>query len=93
MGVKIRIPTPLRKYTNDQAEVDVDGATVGEVLTNMETQYEGIRQNLVDEAGEVRRFVNVYVNDEDIRFLDGTGTSLKDGDSLTIVPAIAGGRR
>lgn len=93
MGVKVRIPTPLRKYTDDQAEVDVDGATVGEVLTNMEAKHEGIRQNLVDEAGEVRRFVNVYVNDEDIRFLDGTGTSLKDGDSLTIVPAIAGGCR
>jgi molybdopterin synthase sulfur carrier subunit len=93
MGVKVRIPTPLRKYTNDQAEVDIEGATVGEVLTNMEAQHEGIRQNLVDEAGEVRRFVNVYVNDEDIRFLDGTGTSLKDGDSMTIVPAIAGGCR
>lgn len=92
MSVTVRIPTPLRKLMKDQAEVQVEGATVGELFDNMEAQYPGIKERLMDEAGEVRRFVNVYVNEEDIRFLDGTKTALKSGDSVAIVPAIAGGR-
>lgn len=93
MSVTVRIPTPLRKLTKDQADVKVEGANVGEMFDNLEAQYPGIRERLMDEKGEVRRFVNVYVNEEDIRFLDGVKTALKAGDSVSIVPAIAGGRR
>ena len=92
MSVTVRIPTPLRNLTKDQADVKVEGATVGEMFDNLETQYPGIKERLMDEKGEVRRFVNVYVNEEDIRFLDGVKTALKAGDSVAIVPAIAGGR-
>ena len=91
MGVTVRIPTPLRKYTGDEANVEVAGSTIGEVIDNLETSHSGIKENIIDETGGVRRFVNIYVNDEDIRFLDGPNTPLKNGDSVTIVPAIAGG--
>ena len=91
MAVTIRIPTPLRKFTGDQADVQVEGRFIGELLDNLEAQHTGIKERMVDEAGEVRRFVNVYVNEEDIRFLDGMKTALKNGDQVTIVPAIAGG--
>ena len=91
MAVSVRIPTPLRKFTNDQSDVEIDGATVGEVIDNLEAAHGGIKEKLVDEAGGIRRFVNIYVNDEDIRFLDGADTAVKDGDGVTIVPAIAGG--
>jgi molybdopterin synthase sulfur carrier subunit len=91
MAVTVRIPTPLRRFTNDQSDVEIDGGTVGEVMDNLEAAHAGIKEKLVDEAGDIRRFVNVYVNDEDIRFLDGAETPVKDGDSVTIVPAIAGG--
>jgi len=91
MAVTVRIPTPLRKFTNDHAEVSVDGETVGTVIDNLDTQHAGIKERIADESGAIRRFVNVYVNDEDIRFLDGAETPVKDGDQLTIVPAIAGG--
>lgn len=91
MAVTVRIPTPLRRFTNDQSDVEIDGGTVGEVVDNLEAAHAGIKEKLVDESGEIRRFVNVYVNDEDIRFLDGGQTAVKDGDSVTIVPAIAGG--
>ena len=91
MAVTVRIPTPLRKFTGDQAEVEIEGATVGEVIDNLEAQHSGIKERMVDDDGSIRRFVNVYVNEEDIRFLDGPGTELKDGDQVTIVPAIAGG--
>ena len=91
MAVNVRIPTPLRKFTGDQSDVEVDGGTVGEVVDNLESSYGGIKEKLIDETGAVRRFVNIYVNDEDIRFLDGPETAVKDGDSVTIVPAIAGG--
>jgi len=93
MAVTVRIPTPLRKFTGDKADVEVEGSTVGEVLDSLEAGYGGIKERLMDESGAVRRFVNIYVNDEDIRFLDGTGTPVSDGDSVTIVPAIAGGCR
>jgi sulfur-carrier protein len=91
MAVTVRIPTPLRKFTNDQAEVPIDGATVGEVIDNLEAQHGGIKEKIAEESGAIRRFVNIYVNEEDVRFLDGPGTVLKDGDQVTIVPAIAGG--
>ena len=91
MAVTVRIPTPLRKFTGDQAEVAVEGDTVGEVIDNLEAQHAGIKERMVDESGAIRRFVNVYVNEEDIRFLDGPDTGVKDGDQVTIVPAIAGG--
>jgi molybdopterin synthase sulfur carrier subunit len=91
MAVTVRIPTPLRKFTGDQADVDVDGGTIGELLDNLEGQHAGIKERIVDEEGGIRRFVNIYVNEEDIRFLDGPDTALKEGDQVTIVPAIAGG--
>jgi MoaD family protein len=93
MGLTVRIPTPLRKFTGDRADVEASGATLGELLDDLESNHPGIKENLVDAGtGGLRRFVNVYVNDEDVRFLEGTETPLKDGDSVTIVPAIAGGR-
>ena len=91
MPKKVRIPTPLRKLTNNEELVEVNGATVAEAITELQTRYPGIRERLVDEKGEVRRFVNVYVNEEDIRFLKNQQTPLKDGDEISIIPAIAGG--
>ncbi len=91
MPVKVRIPTPLRKLTHDEEVVETAAESVSEAITDLETRYPGIKERLVDEAGEVRRFVNVYVNEEDIRFLDNARTALKDGDEISIIPAIAGG--
>ncbi|MBX7148878.1 MoaD/ThiS family protein [bacterium] len=91
MAIKVRIPTPLQTLTANQSEVSVDGKNVADVLAALEKQFGGFRQRLYDDAGALRRFVNFYVNDEDIRFLDGDKTALKDGDELSIVPAIAGG--
>jgi len=91
MSVTVRIPTPLRKLTGGADEVSVDGATVGDVIEALEAAHPGLKERLCDDAGEIRRFVNVYVNDEDVRFLEGRATTLKDGDELSIVPAIAGG--
>lgn len=91
MAVNVRIPTPLRKFTNDQSDVEIEGSTVGQVIDNLEASHGGIKEKLVDDDGSIRRFVNIYVNDEDIRFLDGADTEVKDGDGVTIVPAIAGG--
>lgn len=87
----VRIPTPLRKFTQGKDEVSVAGANVREILTNLEASYPGIRERICDDAGAVRRFVNVFVADEDIRFLDNLDTAVKDGDEVSIVPAIAGG--
>jgi molybdopterin synthase sulfur carrier subunit len=92
MALTVRIPTPLRSLTKGSAEVQAAGETVADVLHDLERQFPGIGERLLDETGELRRFVNVYVNDEDIRFLDGKKTSLKPGDHVSIVPAIAGGR-
>lgn len=92
MPVKVRIPTPLQKLTKDQAEVNVTAKNVLELLDSLEKQYPGIKGRLCDEAGRVRRFVNIYLNEEDIRFLSQESTPLKDGDEVSIVPAIAGGR-
>ena len=91
MSITVHVPTPLRNLTNNQAEVEVEAESVCELMENLDAAFSGIKDKLVDEAGEIRRYVNIYVNDEDIRFLDGAGTELQDGDSLTIVPAIAGG--
>lgn len=91
MAVTVRIPTPLRKFTQDLADVEIEGRSVGEVIDNLEAKHPGIKERMVDESGAIRRFVNVYVNEEDIRFLDGPDTPVKDGDQVTIVPAIAGG--
>jgi molybdopterin synthase sulfur carrier subunit len=93
MAVKVRIPTPLQKLTSNQAEVSVAGANVNEMLKDLEKQFPGIKDRLCDAEGKLRRFVNVYVNEEDIRFLSGAETALKDGDEVSIIPAIAGGAR
>ncbi len=91
MPKKVRIPTPLRKLTNNEELVEVNAATVGEAIAELQARYPGIEERLVDEKGEVRRFVNVYVNEEDIRFLKNKQTPLNDGDEISIIPAIAGG--
>ena len=91
MAVKVRIPTPLRKLTNDVEVVEVSAKSVGDAITELQGQFPGIKERLLDDAGEVRRFVNVYVNEEDIRFLENQQTPLKDGDEISIIPAIAGG--
>ena len=91
MAKKVRIPTPLRKLTNNEELVEVKAATIGDVITELQARYPGIKERLVDDNGEVRRFVNVYVNEEDIRFLQNQQTPLKDGDEVSIIPAIAGG--
>lgn len=87
----VRIPTPLRNLTRNEAEVTVEAATVGAALEALENRHSGIKARICDEAGNVRRFVNVYVNDEDIRFMQNLQTPLKNGDQVSIVPAIAGG--
>ena len=91
MSVKVRIPTPLRKLTNNEEIVEIDAATIGAVFGELQSRYPGIQDRLLDEKGEVRRFVNVYVNEEDIRFLQNQQTQLKPGDEISIIPAIAGG--
>jgi molybdopterin synthase sulfur carrier subunit len=90
MTIEVRIPTILRTYTNDERAVDAAGDDVRAVIANLESNYEGIAERLV-ENGEVRRFVNIYVNDEDIRFTGGLETATSDGDTVVILPAVAGG--
>ena len=92
MSVMVRIPTPLRSLTKGSAEVQAEGATVDAIVQDLERKFPGLRERLVDEQGELRRFINLYVNEEDVRFLEGRTTGLKDGDTVSIVPAIAGGR-
>ena len=91
MSVLVRIPTPLRSLTQGHAEVQGEGSSVRELIENLEGRYKGLKERLC-EGQDIRRFINVYVNDEDIRFLQGTATPLKAGDQVSIVPAIAGGR-
>ena len=91
MPITVRVPTPLQKLTKDKSEVAADGGTVQELLQDLERQYPGIKDRLCDPEGKLRRFVNVYVNEEDIRFLKQEATPLKDGDEVSIIPAIAGG--
>ena len=87
----IRIPTPLRKLTAGKEEVTVQGGTVGALIAGLESQYPGLKERICDDAGQVRRFVNIFANDEDIRFLKNLETPVKDSDEISIVPAIAGG--
>ncbi|MER6749672.1 MoaD/ThiS family protein [Streptomyces fungicidicus] len=93
MAIEVRIPTILRQYTDGQKAVEGTGNTLAELFTDLETRHTGIQARLIDEANgeQLRRFVNVYLNDEDVRFLDGINTKLSDGDSVTILPAVAGG--
>jgi MoaD family protein len=91
MSVTVRIPTQLRELTGGAAEVDAEGATVADVLKDLEAKHAGFSERLFDEKGELRRFVNVFVADEDIRFLDGVNTDVADGATVSIVPAVAGG--
>lgn len=89
--IKVRIPTPLRPLTKNQGEVDVTADSITDLVNTLEASYPGIKARLCDDSGELRRFVNIYVNEEDIRFLKGKDTALKTGDEVSIVPAIAGG--
>ena len=91
MTVKVRIPTPLRKLTNDQAEVQSDGGTIRAVVDDLEKQFPGFKERMCDENGDLRRFVNVYVGEEDIRFLKGLDTEIPEGELVSIIPAVAGG--
>jgi sulfur-carrier protein len=91
MSVKVLVPTPLQKFTSNQAVLECSGSSVSELLDSLDQACPGIKERLCDESGQPRRFLNLYVNSEDIRFLDGTSTPLKDGDEVSIVPAVAGG--
>ena len=91
MAIKVRIPTPLQKLTNNQSEVPCDAKNIDGMLADLEKKHPGIKERLCDAQGKLRRFVNIYVNEEDIRFLQGQETPLKDGDDISIIPAIAGG--
>ena len=93
MTVTVRIPTTLRPLTAGVATVSASGATVADVLDNLEARYPGLRERVVDESGALRRFVNVFMDDEDVRFLDGPGTEVPEGSTVAIVPAVAGGAR
>jgi len=91
MPILVSIPTPLRPLTDNLDTVEVEGATISDLLTNLEKRYPGIGERLLDDKGNVRRFVNIYVNGEDVRFLQDKETPVKTGDEVSIVPAIAGG--
>ncbi len=91
MAIKVRIPTPLQKLTGDKGEVEVTASNIKELVQSLEKNYPGIKDRLCDETGKIRRFVNIYLNEEDIRFLKQEETQLKSGDEISIVPAIAGG--
>jgi len=91
MSATVRIPTILRSYTDGAAEVSVDGTTVGEVIRALDSRHVGIAARIVDDSGQLRRFVNVYVDDDDVRFLDGLETFVVDGATVSIIPAVAGG--
>ncbi len=91
MAVIVRIPTPLRRLTQNLAEVETEGTNIQTIIENLDTNYPGMKERICDDAGKIRRFVNIYLNDEDIRFLDGIETSVTDGAEISIIPAIAGG--
>lgn len=91
MSVEVRIPTPLRRVTNGDDKASVEGDTLSGVIDSLESQYPGIKERLCDETGDLRHFVNIYINGEDVRFLQGLDTSTKTGDEISIVPAVAGG--
>ena len=91
LSIIVRIPTPLRKLTNEQDVVSGEGETLAACIDGLDAQYPGLKERLLDETGELRRFVNIYVNGEDVRFQQGVQTPLKAGDEISIVPAVAGG--
>ncbi len=91
MSVTVRIPTILRTYTGGESEVSADGGDLSAVLDDLEARYAGIKARIVDETGELRRFVNVYVGNDDVRFLEGLGTATPDGTKISVIPAVAGG--
>ena len=91
MSVSVRIPTPLRKLTNEQDVVAAQAGSLAQCIEALDSSYPGLKERLCDESGELRRFVNIYVNGEDVRFLSGLQTALKSGDEVSIVPAVAGG--
>ena len=91
MGVMVRVPTPLRRLTNNQDKVEVEASTIGEFIDSMENDYPGFKERVMDESGQLRYFVNIYLNGEDVRFLQGVDTATKSGDEISIVPAVAGG--
>jgi MoaD family protein len=93
MAIEVRIPTILRSYTGGAKAVDGSGATLDELLSNLDKDHNGLRERLIDDSGKLRRFVNVYLNDEDVRFLGALETPVKDGDTVTVLPAVAGGMR
>ena len=90
MSIEVRIPTILRPYTKDQKTVEAEGTTLSAVISNLDSQYAGIGERLLED-GALRRFINIYINDEDVRFLGSLDAKVKDGDSITILPAVAGG--
>lgn len=90
-AIRVRIPAALRAQTNGDTEVEVDAANVKDVVGALEARYPGLGERLLDERGDLRRFINIYVNGEDVRFLDGMATPIKQGDELSIIPAVAGG--
>lgn len=92
MPIIVRVPAPLQKLTQNQAEVKADGADIKALIDDLEKNFPGIKARICDEAGKVRKFINIYVNEEDVRFLQMDQTPLKDGDEVSIIPAIAGGR-
>jgi len=92
MAITVRIPTPLQKLTQNQAEVKASGTTIKELIEDLEKNFPGIKERVCDETGKIRRFINIYVNEEDVRFLQRDETPLEDGDEVSIIPAIAGGR-
>ena len=91
MSVSVRIPTILRTYTGGESEVDAEGSTLSEVLDDLDARYAGIKGRIVDESGALRRFVNVYVGNDDVRFLDSLSTPTPDGTQISVIPAVAGG--
>jgi MoaD family protein len=91
MSVNVRVPTILRTYTGGESEVSAEGATVADVLESLDANYRGIKGRIVDEQGELRRFVNVYVGNDDVRFLDGLATEVNEGSEVSVIPAVAGG--
>lgn len=91
MPIKVRIPTPLRTLTGGKAEVESNGSNISEVINDLEKNFSGIKERICEQNDQVRRFVNVYLNDEDIRFIDNINSKVKDGDTISIIPAIAGG--
>lgn len=91
MSIKVRIPAPLQKMTDNKSEVESQGENIVDLVADLDKKYPGIKERLCDDKGKLRRFINIYVNEEDVRFLKNEETQLKDGDEVSIIPAIAGG--